>query len=421
MKRVLLLAMTTGYQTRMFAAAAERRGIELVYATDRCDQIEDPWGDQAIPVRFHEEWRSVDGLLKALEPKPVNGIIAVGDRPTVMAAQVARLLNLPSHPPEAAVAARDKRIAREKLRVAGLLVPQSFAVPVTADPMAVVRRVQFPVVLKPTVLSGSRGVIRADDERSFVAAFERIRRLLSGEDVKELHDPESDVVQIEHYIPGAEYALEGLLEHGELRTIAIFDKPDPLEGPFFEETIYVTPSQANAGIQEQIIRAVRRATQALGLHHGPIHAECRVNSQGVYLLEVAARPIGGLCAKTLRFERRGERIGLEDLLLLHAAGTSTAEWRREHLAAAVMMIPIPRSGIFRRVEGLEDAVAVPYIDEVLITAKPDQKLLALPEGASYLGFIFARAATARDAEGALREAHARLRFTLDPLIPVTAV
>ena len=421
MKRVLLLATTTGYQTRMFAAAAERCGIELVYATDRCDQIDDPWGDQAVPVRFHEEWRSVDGLLKALEPKPVDGIIAVGDRPTVMAAQVARLLNLPSHPPEAAVAARDKRVSREKFAAAGLLVPQSFAVPAAADPATVLRRVRFPVVLKPTVLSGSRGVIRADDERGFVAAFERIRRLLAIDDVRQLHDPESDVIQIEHYIPGAEYAFEGLLEHGELRTIAIFDKPDPLEGPFFEETIYVTPSQANDGIQEQITRAVKRATQALGLHHGPIHAECRVNSQGMYLLEVAARPIGGLCAKTLRFERRGERIGFEDLLLLHAAGKPTTEWRREHLAASVMMIPIPRSGIFRRVDGLQDAVSVPYIDEIHITAKPDQTLLALPEGASYLGFIFARAATPRDAEGAVREAHARLRFTLDPLIPVTAV
>src|SRR5688500_16224813 len=202
MKRVLLLATTTGYQTRMFADAAKRHGVELVYATDRCDQLEDPWGDRAIPVRFHEEWKSVDALLKALERRPVEGILAVGDRPTVMAAQLARLLNLPGHPPEAAVAARDKRLAREKFRNAGLLVPASFAVPMSIAPRTVMPRVTFPVVLKPTVLSGSRGVIRADDEVSFVAAFDRIRRLLSSDEVKDLRDPESDVIQIDEYVPG---------------------------------------------------------------------------------------------------------------------------------------------------------------------------------------------------------------------------
>ena len=234
-----------------------------------------------------------------------------------------------------------------------------------------------------------------------------------------MRDPESGVIQIEQYIPGSEYAFEGLLEHGVLRTIAIFDKPDPLEGPFFEETVYVTPSQATPGAQEQITVAIKRAVESLGLYHGPIHAECRVNSRGVYVLEVAARPIGGLCAKTLRVERRGQRIGFEDLLLLHAADLPTMDWRREPLASAVMMIPIPRSGILRRVDGVEAAGAVPDVAEVQITAKPDQQLLALPEGSSYLGFIFARASTARDAEAALREAHARLRFTIDPLIPVS--
>ena len=419
-KRVMILSTTTGYQTRMFAAAAERQGIDLIYATDRCDHLDDPWRDGAIAVRFHEEWRSVDGVLKALEGRPIDGILALGDRPTVMAAQVARLLNLPAHPPDAAVAARDKRLAREKFRNAGLLVPSTFAVPMGADPLTILPRVEFPAVLKPTVLSGSRGVIRADDAVSFASAFLRIRRLLESQEVKELRDPEADIIQVEQYVAGSEFALEGLLDRGQLRTIALFDKPDPLEGPFFEETVYLTPSQVNAGIQTQITMAVTRAAQALRLYHGPVHAEVRFNSKGPYVLEVAARPIGGLCAKTLRFESRGRSIGFEDLLLLHAAGEPTDHWRREHRASAVMMIPIPRSGMFRGVEGVDAAAAVPYIEEVEITAKRDQRLLALPEGASYLGFIFARAATSRDADGALREAHARLRFTIDPLLPIAS-
>jgi hypothetical protein len=420
-KRVLIIAATTGYQTRMFADAASQLDIDLIYATDRCDQLDDPWRDGAIPVRFHEEWRSVDALLKALEQRPIDGVLALGDRPTVMAAQLARLLNLPGHPPDAAVAARDKRIAREKFRAGGLLVSDSFAVPMGADPLGVLPRVDFPAVLKPTVLSGSRGVIRVDDAVSFATAFARVRKLLETNEVRELRDPEADVIQIEQYVPGSEFALEGILDQGRLKTVALFDKPDPLEGPFFEETIYVTPSQVNTGIQTQIVMAVTRAAQSLGLHHGPIHAEVRVNSKGPYVLEVAARPIGGLCAQTLRFEHAGRQLGYEGLLLLHAAGLSIEDWRREHLASAVMMIPIPRSGILRRVDGVAAAGGIPYIDGIEITAKADQQLLALPEGSSYLGFVFARAATAKDAVGALREAHARLRFTIDPLLPVASL
>src|SRR4029079_3145552 len=189
----------------------------------------------------------------------------------------------------------------------------------------------------------------------------RVRRLLASAEVRELRDSEADVIQVEEYIPGTAYALEGVLEQGALRTLAIFDKPDPLEGPFFEETIYVTPSRVSAGIQRQIIATVTAAAQAIGLHHGPIHAECRVNKDGVYILEVAARPIGGLCARALRFEHPdGTSIGFEEFLLRLALGESMGEWRRERDAAAVMMIPIPRSGVYRRVDGVEAARAVPH-------------------------------------------------------------
>jgi len=415
---VLLVATTTGYQTRMFAEAAARLGVDLIYATDRCDQLDDPWRDGAIAVRFHEEWRSVNTLLKAVDTRPIDAVLAVGDRPTVMAAYLSRLLGLPGHPAEAAAAARDKRLSREKLKAAGLPTPAFITVPVGADPLKLLGQLTFPVVVKPTVLAGSRGVIRADDALSFAAAFDRVRRLLASPEVRELRDPEADVIQIEEYIPGGEYALEGILEHGTLRTLAIFDKPDPLDGPFFEETIYVTPSRATAASQRQIEDGVAAAIKALGLHHGPIHAECRVNGQGVFVLEVAARPIGGLCAKSVRMAVGGLTIGLEEFLLRHALGEPLAEWTRERNASAVMMIPIPRSGVYRRVDGVDEASRVPDVQEVQITAKPDQKLLVLPEGASYLGFIFARAPEPAAAERAVREAHARLRFTIDPLLEI---
>ncbi|MEO7134349.1 MAG: ATP-grasp domain-containing protein [Vicinamibacterales bacterium] len=438
MKRVLLLATTTGYQTRMFSEAAALLGVELIYATDRCDQLDDPWRDGAIAVRFHEEWRSVDTVLKALDTRPIDAVLALGDRPTVMAAYLSRLLGLPAHPAEAAAAARDKRLSRAKLKVAGLPTPAFITVPVGADPLTLLSELTFPVVVKPTVLSGSRGVIRADDAMSFATAFDRVRRLLASPEVRELRDPAADVIQIEEYVPGSEYALEGILDNGTLRTLAIFDKPDPLDGPFFEETIYVTPSRATPAIQRQIEASVAAAITALGLHHGPIHAECRVNADGVFVLEVAARPIGGLCAKSLRFVNQAlepsspralqasssqnqHSIGFEEFLLRHALGEQQLAWTRESSASAVMMIPIPRSGVYRRVDGVEEASGVPNVYEVQITAKPDQKLLVLPEGASYLGFIFARAPEPAAAEGAVREAHARLRFTIEPLLTIVNV
>lgn len=414
MSRVLLLATTTGYQTRMFAEAAARLGVELVYATDRCDQLDDPWRDSAIAVRFHEEWRSVDVIMKAVERHPVKAILAVGDRPTVMAAYVSKLMGLPGNSPEAATAARDKRLMRDRLKGAGLPAPSHFTVRANVEAATLLRRIVLPVVVKPTVLSGSRGVIRADDALSFVTAFDRVRRLLMSNEVRDLRDPEADVIQVEEYIPGAEYAIEAVLSNGTLRVLAIFDKPDPLEGPFFEETIYVTPSRATEATQKRIAAAVADAAQALRLYHGPIHAECRVNDHGVYMLEVAARPIGGLCAKALRFEQGP----FEEFLLRHALGENLNDWRREAQASAVMMIPIPRSGVYRRVEGVDQASAVEGVYDVQITAKADQQLLALPEGSTYLGFIFAKAATPDAAERAVREAHARLRFTIDPLIEV---
>jgi hypothetical protein len=222
------------------------------------------------------------------------------------------------------------------------------------------------------------------------------------------------------------------MHHGEIQALALFDKPDPLDGPFFEETIYVTPSSAARKEQEAILDSVRRAARAIGLRHGPIHAECRVNGNGVYVLEVAARPIGGLCARALRFAHAGPRdpepgrrlpdpaarIPLEELLLRHALGESPTGWRREPDASGVMMLPIPHRGVFRRVVGLEEARAVPGIDDVRITARFDQLLIPLPEGASYLGFIFASGGTPAAVADALCEAHGRLRFTVDAEVPI---
>lgn len=420
MPRVLLLAATTGYQTRAFGDAAERLGVDLVYATDRCNVLDDPWQDRAVPIRFSDEGLSTALILEAIRTKPVDGVLAVGDRPTVIAANVGAALGLKCHSVEAAATARSKQLTRERLRGAGVPAPWFLTTPVSSDARLLGPPITFPCVVKPLALSGSRGVIRANDAAELVAAFYRLRAILQAPDIRGERRPDHTMALVEGFIPGREFAVEGLLNEGALHLLAIFDKPDPMDGPFFEETIYVTPSSASSDQQRAIVDTVSRAAEAIGLSHGPIHAECRVNEEGVYVLEVAARPIGGLCARALRFTRgaSASTSSLEELLLRHVLGESAEGWRRESMASGVMMIPIPRRGVFRDVVGLDEARSVSGVFDVRITAKPDQLLVPLPEGASYLGFIFARAATSLEVEHSLRAAHACLEFAIDPEVPM---
>jgi biotin carboxylase len=287
-----------------------------------------------------------------------------------------------------------------------------------ADEHQAARAVPYPCVLKPLGLSASRGVIRANNEEEFSEAFARIRRLLQDKSVKILREESAAWIQVESFISGREFAVEGLVTGGKLQVLAIFDKPDPLEGPFFEETIYVTPSRLTREEQAELIRCAEKAMAAVGLTHGPVHMEMRLNEEGAWMLDIAARPIGGLCSGALRFEYDGQSIPLEELILRHAMGEDVSAYSRQTQASGVMMIPIPQTGFYEGVEGLEDAEQVKGIERIEITAKLRQKLVPLPEGASYLGFIFSRAETPQQVEQALRSAHSKLHFQISTAIPV---
>jgi biotin carboxylase len=416
-KRVLLLATTTGYQIRSFGEAADRLGVRLTFASDRCDRLDDPWWDGAIPVRFHDIPSSVEAVVTSFRGQAtderVDGVIAVGDRPTVMGAHVAAALGLRGNPPAATETSRNKLAARRAFASAGLLTP-SFEVVSLSEASSPRTSLPYPVVIKPLALSGSQGVIRADDDDSFARAIDRVSRVLRTTDIAIERERAHAYVLIETFIPGKEYAVEGALTDGDFQVFTIFDKPDPLDGPFFEETIYVAPSRASADTQHAIVDAIAQAIRILGLRHGPVHAECRVNDRGIYVLEVAARPIGGLCSKAIRFSGQdGSLATLEEVLLRHALGEPIDSYRRINRATGVMMIPIPRRGVYRGVSGVETARRIAGIDDVIITAKPDTTLVPLPEGRSYLGFIFATGDAPASVEEALRCAHDSLEFSID--------
>lgn len=415
-RRLLILASKLGYQTRSFAEAAQKLGVQVIFGSDRCHQLEDPWADGALALHFEQPEQAAESIVEQARAAPVDAILALGDRPTVTAAYAARALGLIYNSPESVQACRSKLRQREILRTAGLPVPEFFSFGLHERLDAVLPQVKFPCVLKPLSLAASQGVIRANDAPEFAAAVQRIRTLLESPEIQVTREPWLDHLLVERYLSGEEVALEGLLDHGRLRVLAIFDKPDPLEGPFFEETLYLTPSRLPAETQSRIADCAQRTVLALGLTHGPLHAEFRVNQDGLWVLEAAPRPIGGLCSRALRFGP--DKIFLEELLVRHALGLAGSDLPREAGAAGVMMIPVPQSGILERVEGVDEAAAVPGVEEIHITARLHDYIAAWPEGASYLGFIFARGSTPVEVESALRSSHAKLRFVLTPRLPV---
>lgn len=423
-KTVALFASKLGYQTRSFESAARKLNVQLAYVTDRCHELSDPWNDQAIAARFANPEEAAATAMQSLRDKPLHAILALGDAPAVAAAYAARGLGLVANHPAAVEACRNKFRMREVLRDAGLFHgPSSFwfrRIPLSPEPESALLGIQFPCVLKPLALSASQGVMRADNREEFREAARRLARLLEHPDLqmKNLSSPREALV--EEYIPGAEVAVEGILIGGELKPLAIFDKPDPLEGPFFEETIYVTPSRLSSQQQSAILDRATQSIRAIGLTHGPVHAEFRINDRGVWPLEIAPRPIGGMCAASLAFSstQYSEPIGLEELILRYAIGEDISTWQREHSASGVMMIPVPTSGIFDQVDGVEEARVTADVTDVQITARVHDEILAWPEGSSYLGFIFAKAESPAAAEHALRQAHGKLHFQIHPTLPV---
>ncbi|HEX9438868.1 MAG TPA: ATP-grasp domain-containing protein [Roseiflexaceae bacterium] len=408
---VLLLLTPKTYRARPFIEAADRLGIEVVKAVDMPPKLAEFW-NEPLGVDFNDPETATRALVDFAAGQPLDAIIAVDDSGSLLAARASGALGLPHNSPEAAEAARDKHIMRLLLARGGVQVPPFRRCSTADDPRTLAAQVEYPCVVKPLRLSGSRGVIRADDPDQFVAAVARLTGLLNALEPA----PGSSAFLVERFIPGFEVALEGVLDRGRLRVLALFDKPDPLDGPFFEETIYVTPSRLPAPVQAAIAACASDAAAALGLREGPVHAELRINQEGPWLVEVAGRSIGGLCSKTLRF---GTDVSLEELILRQACGMDIQSLSREQAAGGVMMIPIPEAGILRSVAGVEEAAAVPGVEEIDITAQLHYPLVPLPEGDSYLGFIFARGSTPADVEAALREAHRRLRFDIEPGILLT--
>lgn len=427
-RRVLLLMPTTSYRGEAFFEAARRLGVELLAGSDRCHVLAGEWG-VPLALDFRDPTDAARQIVDYARRNPIDAIVPVDDKTTLIAALAAGELNLPHNPPQAAVAARNKQQMRRALRAAGVPVPrfEVFSIDMPGGELAarVEASIGYPCVVKPLTLSASRGVMRADDAGALENRRRRLAAILATPEVAAIHGADARSFLVEEFVPGPEFALEGMMSDGKLRVLALFDKPDPLDGPFFEETIYTTPSRQPETVQEQLAACAAAAVAALGLREGPVHAELRLDSRAaagsgaassaLRVIEVAGRSIGGLCSRALRF---GVGVTLEELILRQALepGRELDGWQRERGAAGVMMMPIPRGGVLQKVDGLEEARAVPGIESVEITAALEHVLVPLPEGSAYLGFIVARGPSAAQVEESLRRSHACLRFRITPSI-----
>lgn len=406
--RLLLITPPNSYRTIAYLDAARRLGVDVLVASEGKFSLVG-----AIASGVHvdlEDPAALEVLLAANRDRAFAGVVATDDNTVELGSRIALQLGLPHNPPQAARFSRRKDLARQALAAANVNVPAFRIIDLARALVPQLDGIGLPCVVKPVSLSASRGVIRADTLEEVIAACERVQSILAGEFRKQTFS--STHLLVEDFIPGAEVALEGLLHGGKLDVLAIFDKPDPLEGPYFEETYYISPSRHEYEVQQRIVDCVTDACTGLGLSEGPIHAEVRVTAKGCVTMEVAARTIGGECARLLKF---GAGHDLEDLVIAHALGRPL-QLQAETGAAGVLMIPIPAAGVLRRIEGIVEARTVPFVEDILINIRDGYELVPLPEGSSYLGFMFARAPTPEQAEAALRAAHAKLNIVVAPLM-----
>ena len=405
----LLIAPPGSYRIPAYLRAASRLGTRLLVVSEGEYTVAAEGG---LRVDLGDPERALESIRAAARSEGGFAAVVAPDDATVeLAGRVASDLGLAGNPPGAARLSRRKDLARARLAAAGVPVPE-FRVVDLRGPLDLTG-IPFPCVVKPVAMSASRGVIRADDPVELTAAIERVRAIVAESGAAD--EDERSRLLVESFVPGPEVAVEGLLTGGRLEVLAIFDKPDPLDGPYFEESIYVTPSRRGRIAEARITECVRRAVAAFGLVAGPVHAEVRWHAGEAWLLEAAARTIGGECSRLLRFSAGHS---LEEVVLAAAMGRSLPRGLAS-AAAGVMMLPTPRAGTLRRVEGVLEALAVPGVDEVSISAGTGVELVPLPEGGAYLGYVFARGETPGDVERSLREAAGRLRIVIAPMWRLT--
>lgn len=411
MNRVLIIIPTASYRAHDFMAAANRLDIEVIIGSERRQALSKLLPDSSLALNLQKPESSLKKIREFAKGNSLSAVVGVDEETVILASMASEALGLGYNSISSVKATRDKYLMRQNMAQAGLLSPKFQVLSMESDPQNLAGHIEYPCVLKPTFLSASQGVIRANFPDEFIAAFYQIREIITDPSNRKKSPEKRDEILVEDYISGTEVAVEGILVDGKLKLLAIFDKPDPLEGPYFIETIYTTPSRYPQEIQTRIIQTTIDGAKSLGLTTGAVHAEMRINEKGIWMVEVAARSIGGLCSRALRFS---DKISLEELILRRAIGEDIGGIEREEEAAGVMMMPVPNTGILKEVKNIEFARQIPGIENIVISIAPEQRLEPLPFGAKYLGFIFARGESPEFVEDSIRKAYDTLEVVIQP-------
>jgi len=407
---VLLISPPESYRIQPYVRAALSLDLEINIASEGEWAISSPHS-AGIDVPLQDHQSALPILLELFKQRQYDAVIGTDDSTLELAAKLAEKTGLQQNPPTAVRLARRKDLSRLCLHQAGIRVPAFLVVEASEQQLFDEPYFGFPCVIKPLALSASRGVIRANTCESLNRGVKRSLRIISEQ--TDLY--EKNHLLLEQFIDGREFAIEGILSDRQLDILAIFDKPDPMEGPYFEETYYISPARISPNERQILIETVQNACRAFGLVTGPVHAECRLNKEGAWLIEMAARTIGGLCSRLLTF---GTGYSLEQLVLANAIGLELPQELKDG-AAGVLMLPTETAGILRRVEGVMRAEKVPYIDDIEISLREGYRVSPLPEGTSYLGFVFSTAPDSDKVEQALRDAYALLNPVIAPYWPVS--
>lgn len=404
---LLLIAPHGSYRTMRYLQAASRLDLNVIIVSEGEHSIVSEYA-QGVHVKFEHPDLALEIILKETINHNIAVVIGTDDSVVELASKVAKHCGLEHNDVNAARLARRKDLARDALKANNTPVPDFQLV--SLDELLTGRNVQsFPLVIKPIALSASRGVIRVNNQSELLDAARRVTKLLAQQ--TDLEPIEKQSVLLEEYIHGEEIAIEGIVDNGRFQLLTIFDKPDPLYGPFFAETFYITPTRLDSEAIDKVCQVVQSACDAYGIKTGPVHAECRLRDAQVYLIEMAARTIGGLCSDILEY---GLGCTLEDIVLKQAIGCGSKNTFSE-TAAGVLMIPVTQHGILKRIEGLLYASKIEFIEDINIQLRDGYELVPLPEGNSYLGFVFAKAPSYEQVEQALRKAYACLNVVVAPL------
>lgn len=391
MPRAVVVLPSTTYRARDFVEAAEALGVDLVVASEQPPPF--AMGEGYVQIDCADPHRAAETIVALGDEVPLDGVVAADDAGVVVAALAGKALGVAANDPSAAAATRDKLEMRRRFAASEISQPD-FAV---IEPGSAIddRGVGYPAVAKPLNRSAGQGVIRVDTPDELSAAVPRIRSIIGDQQAP---------ILVESFLGGDELAVEGLVRGGELAVLALFDKPGRATGPYFPETILVTPSRLPGPVQSEATRVAQRAVEAVGIEHGPVHIEVMADEGKVSVIELAARSIGGLCSRSLNFGLMGTT--LETLVLRNTLGLDKPELQRERAASGVLMIPIPRSGTLEAVNGIDRVREIEGITGVDLTIQPGSRVMSPPEGDRYLGFVFARGDTPDQVQSTLTRADA---------------